>query len=131
MKYKNCNVRNMLPIYMLLNFHNLQTRKKGHFQKLLWVDNNLLYMYHCTTSNINTFNIFGDVRNKMYNLQTRLLQFTDQKKKEKKEANWCKLNNSKTSTLKGLKCKCCFNFLTCVTYVSQFKDSTKDSGPES
>ena len=57
------------------------------------------------------------------NLQTR--------RKKKKEANWCKLNNSKTSTLKGLKCKCCFNFLTCVTHVSQFKDSTKDSRSES
>ena len=29
LKYKNAYVRNMLPIYILLNLHNLQTTKKG------------------------------------------------------------------------------------------------------
>ena len=65
------------------NQHNLQTRKKHlkNDQELKFIFQN---MPSQKTSNINTAQKSKMVRIEMYNLQTKLVQFKDQKKAQNK-----------------------------------------------
>ena len=70
---------------MLPNFHNLQTRKKWHFQKLLRVYINLLYMSPRRNLKYKDCIPLGMsetrctiYRPDLWNSQTRHMQFTDQ-----------------------------------------------------